>query len=625
MLGLLVACVALASVVALLGLDADGAPWKLIALPLALAAAGLARLAAMVRVWARAPSIVPVHAADRPELRALCGGKATGLARIAAAGLPIADGFVVTSAARRRVGGRAFKRALAATIRRLGAARLIVRSSFAGEDTAERSAAGIFHTEPDVPPTAAAVCSALEKVWASALAPEAAGYDPGHGLGVVVQRQLDCEALGVVSSVDPRTGFEEIALVQRQATDGASAVTLTPYDRIRGQTCPEVEATDRLAARWSGPVEVEVGWPRDGGFVVLQCRPLLGVPDVTTFVNGGPAAVPAVPLTPASRERYTGREGLAARLRRALEPMGLPGPADDDVRERDGRFYLRWRPAWRQRPPRRIRWARAALGLVGRPLDPVLAGAQALVLANAWWDAARRVAPVPVAVRAALEAGLQPTGRPATPEELADPGYDDEWPAWAPPPPPTVPASGLPPLKRWLQRLCLRRYRRWLVDRFVQRERVLADQRAHRAGLGGIYGTPEELTTWRAQRERPAPAVWHPGAEEVSRAADTGGAWGAAVPGEATGRLALGDPGERDGVLLVVGDARSVHARHFDRVVGLIVDRAGPLSHLVLLARERGIPTVIGSAPDLPDGTRVHLNASRGTLTALPEEPCSGS
>ena len=105
------------------------------------------------------------------------------------------------------------------------------------------------------------------------------------------------------------------------------------------------------------------------------------------------------------------------------------------------------------------------------------------------------------------------------------------------------------------------------------------------------------------------PAVWHPGATYA-----TGGAHGPAVPGLVTGPVAFGSP-TAPGQLLVVPDARSIHSQHFDTIAGLIVERGGPLSHLVLLAREHGLPTIVGPAPDVEPGTVMTLDGAKGTLT----------
>ncbi|HVV86519.1 MAG TPA: PEP/pyruvate-binding domain-containing protein, partial [Kofleriaceae bacterium] len=142
------------------------------------------------------------------------GGKAQGLARLVAAGLPVPDGFVVTGAAFAALVGGAAVPALddlghtlarwaeaaaeaplpaaivddvLARARALGG-RLAVRSSLAIEDRADRSGAGLGRTELDV--ATDDVWTAIRMVWAAALTPLVAAYARGDTRppAVIVQR-----------------------------------------------------------------------------------------------------------------------------------------------------------------------------------------------------------------------------------------------------------------------------------------------------------------------------------------------------------------------------------------------------------------------------------------------------
>ena len=144
------------------------------------------------------------------ESTAACGGKALGLARLIAAGLPVPEGWVLDDRAFRAAvgegaaGGRgagepgaagapdAIGHALAAAAERIEAAELppdlleelgacaaalgvvAVRSSATIEDGAEGAAAGVFSSRVAVRPDA--VVPALRAVWTSALAPLAVRY-----------------------------------------------------------------------------------------------------------------------------------------------------------------------------------------------------------------------------------------------------------------------------------------------------------------------------------------------------------------------------------------------------------------------------------------------------------------
>lgn len=141
-----------------------------------------------------------------------CGGKATALAVLLRAGLPVPDGFVVPFAAHRRarddtrmpVPG-ALRDALAGHLARLGDPPVAVRSSAANEDTAGGSAAGQYESVLAVR-GATAVAEAIRVCWASTSG-RAIGYgnhmsggaaegDPD--MAVLVQRLIDADVSGVM-------------------------------------------------------------------------------------------------------------------------------------------------------------------------------------------------------------------------------------------------------------------------------------------------------------------------------------------------------------------------------------------------------------------------------------------
>lgn len=145
------------------------------------------------------------------------GGKAVGLARLIAGGLPVPPGFVIDDRAFRSIAGdlavatdevghvfaQAVQRIADATLpgeleqevlaraKELGHV-VMVRSSATIEDAAAGSAAGVFSSQGAVP--ADEVWRAIRAVWASALTPLAAAYARRRGevgtIGVIVQEYV---------------------------------------------------------------------------------------------------------------------------------------------------------------------------------------------------------------------------------------------------------------------------------------------------------------------------------------------------------------------------------------------------------------------------------------------------
>ncbi|MBT9557485.1 MAG: hypothetical protein IV100_15700 [Myxococcales bacterium] len=651
---LLAAGLVLATVTALLGSGSWSASWRLWALPLVALLVLIRR--AIGRSWRRlrARGVVDLDALASGPPRPDVGPKANGLGILRRAGLPTLPGFVVTRRAFEGLTGPALRRRLEEALRQMARDAsavpgivpdtAVVRSSFEGEDGAASSGAGRYATLRDVPMRPDAVRDAIAAVFGQA--------GPARG-GVIVQPRVE-GIFGVVATVDPRTGFLETALVQRHHLEGPEAhevnVTTEVVSRLVGHTEPAVVALDALQAErgpHAVPMEAEVFWPDDGEGrpLFLQLRPLHGVPVAATFVNGGPAALPPVPLSPPSRRRYLGQSltgapitpddaarTLAARLTEVVSPLGYVPYDAADVREYAGRFYVRHRPHDRPRGVGLVRYALALVGVRRRPRDPVLAGAHLALLADAWWSILLASAPaLGDDARRALLAGVQPLGRPNTPEELLDPGYLLDWPPWAPPKGVPIPVTGPIGHRLWV-RFCIWRFRSLLLARFEARERVLAESRRVRESMDGAALTGDGIARWRAECMAPAPSVLHEPSQATSTTPDEAELrYGPAVRGAVVGILCFDDPdpvivgptgvephpGPDRPLILYVADARPGHAAHFPRIAGLIVERGGPLSHLVLLAREAGIPTVIGPRPSFPAGALVTLDGGSGALARI--------
>ena len=179
-----------------------------------------------------------------PGVRAsasLVGGKAVGLQRLIALGLPVPRWITVTTRAaalvldpqrdtlaqvlsgrceaekiehivRAAPWPRRLERQLARALSKLdGSKRFAVRSSIVGEDGADASHAGQFVTLLDV--GTAEVAEAVRTCWLSAFAARVAHYRRRRGftvvwprIAVIVQEMADSEVAGVAFTADPRTG-----------------------------------------------------------------------------------------------------------------------------------------------------------------------------------------------------------------------------------------------------------------------------------------------------------------------------------------------------------------------------------------------------------------------------------
>lgn len=167
------------------------------------------------------PKILPLSEAADPEL---VGGKAVNLGRLIRAGLPVPDGFVITTAAWRSVPDDAVPPALAAAVRealdRLEYTLVAVRSSATAEDAADASMAGQFETYLNLE-TPEEVLAAIGKCRASARSDRTLAYLREHNMkpgdvamAVVVQRLVAAETAGVLFTVDPKTGSRDHMLIE---------------------------------------------------------------------------------------------------------------------------------------------------------------------------------------------------------------------------------------------------------------------------------------------------------------------------------------------------------------------------------------------------------------------------
>lgn len=166
------------------------------------------------------------------------GGKAVALGTALRSGLPVPPGValpagLVADAAAEPV-ARAAVRAAAEEV----GGPLAVRSSAVGEDGAASSFAGQHLTVLNVTDPDAAVDAVL-RVAASACAPSALAYRRARGdasaprCGVVLQRLVPAVAAGVLFSVDPVTGADELVVEASWALGEAVVEGLVIPDRFR--------------------------------------------------------------------------------------------------------------------------------------------------------------------------------------------------------------------------------------------------------------------------------------------------------------------------------------------------------------------------------------------------------
>jgi pyruvate,water dikinase len=254
------------------------------------------------------------------------GGKGLSLGTMAAAGLPVPPGFVVTTDAYHRLAAAgigsdpAFVEALAAAYRELGGGPVAVRSSATAEDAADTSFAGQQETILGVEGESAVV-AAVERCWRSLFAERAVAYRARQGvaaaalaMAVVVQKMVPAAVAGVLFTRDPTDpdgermlaesswGLGEVVVSGRVTPDrfridretgavvgkqlGTKSVRVTAAGEehvppeLQQQFCLDGSALSQLA-ELGRRVEAFYGDPRDvewafagGAFFLLQARPI---------------------------------------------------------------------------------------------------------------------------------------------------------------------------------------------------------------------------------------------------------------------------------------------------------------------------------------------------------------
>lgn len=271
------------------------------------------------------------------------GAKAAALATARRAGLPVLDGFVISTdvvglwrqAGTPPPGVRESLRHAWARLTASGAS-VIVRSSSPNEDTATSSMAGQFRSVLDVT-TRQGVLDAARQVIDSAR---------GGPMAVLVQPMIEPSWGGVLFGADPVTGRRDRLVVASVpggpdklvsgAVTGSQFALSTRGRRLDGAPMPEplarrsvrkafVGLASAAARLFDGPQDIEWALDHDGRLVLLQSRPISVVGDEVEaagpILGPGPLAE-TFPTPLAALEEDLWIPPLREGLRRALRLIG---------------------------------------------------------------------------------------------------------------------------------------------------------------------------------------------------------------------------------------------------------------------------------------------------------------
>lgn len=306
------------------------------------------------------PAVVWLGEPDA-EARPLVGGKVAPLSRLAARA-PVPPGFCLTTQAHAAALAWAdpnrpaadtarpdlppdLREDIVAAYGRLAeligqsAPAVAVRSSAVDEDGAGASFAGQHDTYLNVV-GADAVCDAVVRCWASALAPRALEYRRRRGLpdrppriAVLVQQLVIADVSGVAFSANPLTGRRDEVVVNVSWGLGESVVggSVTP-DSYTLRPAPRPAGPDRITAAGRGGQRAVAGWVVAERGVARKRRMTIAVPGGTREVDV-PRLLQATPALDDARLIELAR--LAHDLERA---MGWP--VDLEYAFRDGALFL---------------------------------------------------------------------------------------------------------------------------------------------------------------------------------------------------------------------------------------------------------------------------------------------
>ena len=231
--------------------------------------------------------VVPLRFAD---VVSSCGGKATRLAALLEAGLPVPQGFVVRGRAieawkKTGAWSAACREQIFKAHARLSADKVAVRSSGLNEDGSDRSYAGVFESLLDV--RSDGLFAAIEKVAGSLASDRARAYsshDSETG-SIVVQAMVPAEYAGVLFTEHPgisgSCAVELVAGLGDELVSGRVDPMSFRFGRVTGQRigdrtppidlAPLLELGRRVEALFGRPQDIEWAYAR-GRFHLLQAR-----------------------------------------------------------------------------------------------------------------------------------------------------------------------------------------------------------------------------------------------------------------------------------------------------------------------------------------------------------------
>ena len=266
-------------------------------------------------------SLASIRASDGP----IAGGKGANLGELIAAGFPVPDGFVITTAAythaadaaridagepeaaARRLRSTDVPKAIAAqaleAYRALGAGAVAVRSSATAEDLPGASFAGQQDTYLGVTGDEA-LLDAIGRCWASLWNERAVAYRLDHDiddrdvkLAVVVQRMVAATAAGVLFTADPVIGRRGRAVIDAALGLGEAVVSgaVDPdhyvADPVTGEIAERTVRRDepvfddaqvrelaaiglRIERHFESPQDIEFAFDADRRLWIVQSRPI---------------------------------------------------------------------------------------------------------------------------------------------------------------------------------------------------------------------------------------------------------------------------------------------------------------------------------------------------------------